>query len=264
MRYKYTEAELTDYFYKALDLFNEKLDTDMNRDTVKVRFFNPQNGLDVYKSFCQEFFPNQLEDVDAEYFNFIAAEAFQEEDSYGVLIREDIDYEEVDVIFTFLHEISHMFCTKNEIPTGDFYNRYCQGNGIHDGYLNAGYAIWREAVADIMADSILSEYSSLSLFNLDDELNRLYQLVISKLPNSKKSMSLIIVYVMISKEVCGETEWNSVVDTVESVFDIKDKHLMSILKLVFENIHQNPFWRITPDFIEEVGTHYISILTNYM
>lgn len=207
MSYKYTEAELTDYFYKALDLFNEKLDTRMNRDTVKIRFFNPQNGLDVYRSFCQAFFPNQLEDVDAEYFNTIAAEAFQEDDDrYGVLIRSDIEYEEVDVIFTFLHEISHLYCTEYEIPTGDFYNRYCQDVGLHDGYMNAGYAIWREAVADIMADSIFSEYSSLSLFKMDDELNRLYQLVISKLPNSKKSMSLIIAYVMISKEVCEEIE----------------------------------------------------------
>lgn len=104
----------------------------MNRDTVKIKFFNPQNGLDVYRTFCQEFFPNQLEDVDAEYFNTIAAEAFQEDDRYGVLIRSDIEYEEVDVIFTFLHEISHLYCTKYEIPTGDFYKRYCQ-----DGLLNS-------------------------------------------------------------------------------------------------------------------------------
>lgn len=73
MSYKYTEAELTDYFYKALDLFNGKLDTRMNRNTVKIRFCNPQNGLDVYKSICREFFPNQLEDVDAKYFNTIVA-----------------------------------------------------------------------------------------------------------------------------------------------------------------------------------------------
>lgn len=112
------------------------------------------------------------------------------------------------MIFIFLHETLHLYCTKYEIPAGDFYNRYCQDAGLHDSYMNARYAIWREVVADIMADSILSEYSSFSLFKLEDKLNRLYQLVISKLPNSKKNMSLIIVYVMISKEVCGETEWN--------------------------------------------------------
>ena len=29
--------------------------------------------------------------------------------------------------------------------------------GEEDGYYNAGYAVWREAIADIMADSIMSE-----------------------------------------------------------------------------------------------------------
>lgn len=37
--------------------------------------------------------------------------------------------------------------------------------------MNAGYAVWREAVADIMADSILSEYTSLTLADVRDEVS---------------------------------------------------------------------------------------------
>ena len=44
--------------------------------------------------------------------------------------------------------------------------------------MNAGYAVWREAVADIMADSILSEYTSLTLADVREEGDR--QLLLSE------------------------------------------------------------------------------------
>ena len=69
-----------------------------------------------------------------------------------MLIREDINFTLGGVLQMFLHEISHLYCTKNEIDGGGFFDKYCMGSGPEDGMMNAGYAIWREAVADIMAD----------------------------------------------------------------------------------------------------------------
>ena len=48
------------------------------------------------------------------------------------------------------------------------------GSGEEDGYYNAGYAVWREAVADIMADSIISEYATLKLEMAAGEIRNCY------------------------------------------------------------------------------------------
>lgn len=49
---------------------------------------------------------------------------------------------------------------------GNFYDKYCCGKDLLDGAINAGYAIWREAVADIMAKSIMSEFCTCKLIEV--------------------------------------------------------------------------------------------------
>ena len=58
-----------------------------------------------------------------------------------------------------------------------------------------------------MADSILSEYTSLTLADVREEVGRLYRMLSPADPDSKKCMSLILVYVMATREVGGVTEW---------------------------------------------------------
>lgn len=57
MSYVYSREELTEYFFRALDVFNERLGTDISKKTVHLTFFMPQNGQAVYESFCKAFFP---------------------------------------------------------------------------------------------------------------------------------------------------------------------------------------------------------------
>lgn len=44
---RYTEQELRDIFYDALDFFNEALDSGITRDNTVLAFFIPDNGTDV-------------------------------------------------------------------------------------------------------------------------------------------------------------------------------------------------------------------------
>ena len=50
---RYTEQELRDIFYDALDFFNEALDSGITRDNTVLAFFTPDNGTDVYEQFCR-------------------------------------------------------------------------------------------------------------------------------------------------------------------------------------------------------------------
>ncbi len=56
MTERYTQEELKEYFYEALSMFNEVLDTDITPETVVIDFFTPNNGLAVYKNFCEKYF----------------------------------------------------------------------------------------------------------------------------------------------------------------------------------------------------------------
>ena len=64
------------------------------------------------------------------------------------MIRADIDFAGAGHR-VFLHEISHLFCCENEIEGGGFLTATAwvgRAEGWHD---ERGYAVWREAVADI-------------------------------------------------------------------------------------------------------------------
>ena len=266
MSHFYSKDELLEYFYEALDLFNEKLDTDINKDTVIVDFFTPQNGAIVYERFCSENFPKLLSEPFREegYFDEIAAQAFVNDSRYGVLIREDIDYTLGELLQTFLHEISHLYCSRNEIKGGKFFDKYCMGSGTEDGMMNAGYAIWREAVADIMADSILSEQATMTLGMAQKPVLEYYEAISYSNSDSKKAMSLIIAYIMISQEIATIYDWDKAEKEIKRKIGFDDPLMYSILKQVFDKLHDSPFWEITPEFIINLGETYLSLLTGKM
>ena len=263
MKNRYSKAELSEIFFEALDLFNDCLDSDISEENTIIAFFEPRNGIEVYEKLCKEHFPDLLaENYRADgYFESFAAQAFVSDKEYGVLIRSDIGFSLPEIHRTFLHEISHLYCTRTEIRGGHFFERYCMGAGEEDGLFNAGYAIWREAIADIMADSVLSESTTVTLNEVKPEVERLVELLSIANADSKKCMSLVIAYIMLSKEVAGTESWSTAEAEIEKCFCFKDSMLLMIFRLVFDNLHDPPFWQITPEFIQELGGAYITALT---
>lgn len=266
MPHSYTRNELTEYFFEALDMFNDCLNSDISKENVLLEFFTPANGVAVYESFCGDHFPKMLDEPYKEegYFESFGAQSFVNDKEYGVLIREDIDFTLGEVLQMFLHEISHLYCAKNEIEGGNFFDKYCMGSGSEDGMMNAGYAIWREAVADIMADSIISEYATTTLSSVKKFVKEYYGELSAANLNSKKAMSLIIVYIMISREVAATREWDEAIRAIKRTIKIDDPLLEAILKQVFDQLHRNPFWEITPEFIMTLGETYLSLLSHIL
>lgn len=264
MPHSYKKEDLIQHFFDALDMFKECFDTDISEENVRLEFFNPVNGLEVYERFCGAHFPKMLDEhyEVPGYFETFAAQAFVNEKEYGVLIREDIDLPLGELFQIFLHEISHLFCTRNEIGGEIFFDKYCMGGGSEDGFMNAGYAVWREAFADIMADTVMTEYSLFSLIDVREIVERYYKELSASNPNSKKAMSLILAYVMISKEVAGTEHWSTAEKAIRGSIVIDDTLLIAMFKLMFEKLHRPPFWEITPDFILELGEMYLTLLAH--
>lgn len=133
------------------------------------------------------------------------------------------------------------------------------GSGEEDGKMNAGYAIWREFVADMMADSLISEYATITLSDAKREIEHLYSSVSPIEPDSKRCVSLILAYIMISKEVSTIYEWDKASAEIEKKLKFNSDALMQMLRLVFEKLHQRPFWEISPNFIYSLGELYLLV-----
>lgn len=137
-------------------------------------------------------------------------------------------------------------------------------SGPEDGIRNAGYAIWREAVADIMADSIISLYPTVTLAAVKSIIESYYNDLSITNPSSKKATSLIIAFVMISAEVACTNDWNAAVQAIKAQISINDPLLTALLEQVFNKLYRSPFWEITPDSIITLGETYLSMLAHKM
>ena len=262
MKKRYTQNELREYFDEALNIFGDFIDSDITRNSVKLSFFTEENAIMKYEEMCRDFPQYLSEPYRSEgYFKSIGASAFVNGNKSGVLVNADTDLTLGEVLQMFLHEIAHLFCTRNEVVGGCFFEKYCMGSGIEDGMINAGYAIWREAIADIVADAAMSDYTTMNLPIVHDEVMRLYSELSFRNPNSKKAMSLIIAYIMISSEIAGTRDWSKAKKAIHQNFKFDDPAVITLLEMVFKKLHTQPFWEITPEFITTLGELYLSLIT---
>lgn len=263
-RRKYSEREIEQVFYNALSQFQYCLDTDISEENTILAFFTPDTGLDVYEKMCAQFFPAHLREPykDSGYFESFVAQAFVGQTMYGVMVRSDLTYAPDELLITLLHEISHLHCTRYEIEGGRFFDKYCMGRGQEDGMMNAGYKIWREAIADITADCVLSDGALFDLKEIRQTVLALNADLSLKDPVSKDLFAKMLYYVMCAKEVSCAKNWGEAEQAIRhhNLFD--EPVMFSILKMMFETIHQHPFFEITPEFIMDLGDAYLALLTH--
>lgn len=119
-------------------------------------------------------------------------------------------------------------------------------------------------LADIMADSIISEYATITLSSVKGIVKEYYEELSATNPDSKKAMSLVIVYIMISREVASTRDWNVANRAIKRSISIDAPLLEAMLKHVFDQLHRSPFWEITPEFIMTLGEIYVSLLSHIL
>ena len=242
----------------AFEHFNSKMKTNYNSDNVKLAFYDNSDADAQYESFCKEFFPDRLTDNN-EVKNALAS-AFTGKDFDGIMLRRDFSGSQSELFTVVLHELSHIWCTHNEIPTGDFYDRYCKGNAentLLDGVINAGYAIWREFAAIYLSTNVQGVEYYPSLSEIEQDVLEVAELIRPNNPAAKISMTDFLACVLMSKEGSNKNFWESV-----KVW-LSQKgltHFISITNLVHIHIRSEKFWEIDSDFIETLGSSYFAVL----
>ncbi len=244
--------------YAAFEHFNRKMKTNYTSDNVKLAFFDNSDAGTQYERFCKEFFPNRLTDNND--LRSTLASAFTGKDFDGIMIRRDFSGSRGELFTVVLHELSHIWCTHNEIPTGDFYDRYCKDNTdntLLDGVINAGYAIWREFAAIYLSTNVQGVEYYPSLSEIEQAVLEVAELILPNNPATKISMTDFLACILLSKEATSKNAWESVNVWLNKV---GLTHFIPITNLVYIHIRLEKFWKIDADFIETLGSTYFAVL----
>ena len=179
----------------------------------------------------------------------------------GVLLRTDIERTPATLYHILLHELANIFCTRNELGGDSFYKRYCMDDTLsreEDGAINAGYAIWRELIAELIAFEMDDNCLVLALEDKDDIL-RCYMEELED-GNRKMAVSMILCEALTSREGETSSTWSAAQKKIAKYKPFDNPLFMDLLELVFRKLRRN-FVEIDRDFILELGSLYLCLVT---
>lgn len=257
---KYKEALLC-----AAETLNERMGTEFSEDNLVLSCFQTENQQEVFEQFCKQYFPDRLTDRYKEdgYFDFHASAFVGEGENSvdGVLLRTDVERTPATLYHILLHELAHIFCTHNELGGDSFYKRCCMDDTLsseEDGAINAGYAIWRELIAELIASEKDDNCVVLSLEDKEDILR--YYMEDLEDGNRKMAVSMILCEALTSREGEPAATWNATKRKVAKYEPFDDPLFMDLLELVVRKLKKN-FVEIDRDFILELGSRYLFLVT---
>ncbi|CAK7024277.1 MAG: hypothetical protein EUB_02267 [Eubacterium sp.] len=252
----------------AIRIFNERTDADFSGERILLEYLTADDAIPVFEKFCSEHFPHRLSDryMEDGYFDFRASTFVSKEPDGidGILLRTDIPCHPDELIHVFLHELAHIYHTRNELDGKNFYDLYCDGQAestYEDGAINAGYAVWRECIAEIVAFELDDDWIVEPLKRKKRLLTQLRRDIDPM--NGKLAVSQILVAVMTSKEVEMADSWDIAKEAIDSLSLFEHPQEIALMALVYKQLRER-FVEIDIEFISALGTLYLSVLSAIM
>lgn len=255
------KSEVLQTIEKAICSFNEYFEYCFSLNNVMIRFFTAENGKEVYEEFAAKYgFPH--EEVTKESFVTVGGEAFafgfyegQEVD--GIMLREEVPL--LELYHIVLHELSHIYCMREEIEGGHYFKRFCAGNPttreeiIADGTMNAGYAVWREFIAEYFAQAVDPETDTIyHLYELEYSIGDITDNITAGNPNAKEDMSNVLLSIMLTQEALFD-EW----EDIEIILKDIQFPFIRTAKDIWTHLQTESYYKITPEFISKFGDDYL-------
>ena len=249
----------------AAETLNERMGTEFSEDNLVLRCFQTENQQEVFEQFCKQYFPERPTDQYKEdgYFDFHASAFVGEGENSvdGILLRTDVERSPATLYHILLHELAHIFCTRNELGGDNFYKRYCMDDTLsseEDGAINAGYAVWRELIAELIASEKDDNCAFLSLEDKEDILR--YYMKELEDGDRKLAVSMLFCEALTSREGEPAPTWGDTKKRFEKYAPFDEPLFIDLLELVVRKLKKN-FVEIDRDFILELGSLYLFLVT---
>ncbi len=254
-------------------IFNSAVGSNfLNAQNLKVEFFHLKNGVTVYEQFCKQYFPSYVtkyhDDYTKEgYMGSFAAQAFINGDVYGILCSLDADVEPNYWYEVILHEMTHIYCITHETEEGNFFEKYClnldeEGKSEPNGTMGAGYAVWREFIAYYWGAEFDPFSSPLSLARVREKVRDIEE--DAEKPDAKMLVSQILAYIFRNPMVRRAENAATAYEILEKnrIFASKARTecYKQLIETIFEQFLKDDYWKISPNFIDELGSAYFGML----
>ena len=253
------------YLARAIAIFNDRMGAGFTGDNIILTCFMTEDQKEIFEQFCSKYFPYRLNDRYQEegYFDFRASSFIGMDNGGkdGILLRTDIPYQPMELLHIFLHELAHIYCAHHELDGKSFYDEYCEDYAQtkeEDGIINAGYAVWRECIAEIIAIELDDSCEIVSLKEKADVLRQLKGEI--EPVDGKLAVSEILTAVMTSSEIEASQTWEKAETAILSLNLFDTPPEMDLFRLVYTQL-RTTFLEIDVDFIHELGYLYLNILS---
>ena len=237
-----------------------------SKENLEIAFFTPENGVTVYEKFCSDYFPRYLaENYNAPgYMQSFLAQAFWGEDIYGILVRL-CSGEPVELWpAVILHELSHIFCSKEECADKSFFDLFCNDDSDAGGpFTIVGYAVWREFIADYLAAHFY-DYLSLGTKELRETVHSFDVSISYENPDAKLNMSKLLAYLFWNRDVKEAENSEKVIEylTENLIFSAKMQtdQYYQIISHINNQLAKTEYWKISVEFIDDLGEMYLMLI----
>lgn len=240
-------------------------------DNLIVAFFVPSEGVKVYEEICSKYCPSHLDEDyrSAGYMESFVALALPGKPKNAIMVRVDqTNVHPTEWRHLILHEMAHIYCAQNEFGGKNFYQEHCaddEGDVRRNGIINAGYAVWREFIADYMAVVIDIDYIRLTIPQLKTEVKNLSESIYWGNPNAKTAASILLAYILTSKAVRRSENFDEAFSFLQKHKFITDDNrspfFYAMVELCYQRTHSADFYRIDLDFIMKLGRAYLSVIS---
>ena len=127
-----------------------------------------------------------------------------------------------------------------------------------DGAINAGYAVWREVIAELIASETDDNCDFLSLEDKEDILR--YYMEELEDGDRKLAVSMLLCEALTSREGEPAATWGDTKKKIEKYKPFDEPLFIDLLELVVRKLKKN-FVEIDRDFILELGSLYLFLVT---
>jgi len=271
-----TLTEMQATAQKTLDDFIRTMpDVPFTADDIIIEFAPRTKMVERAEALCALYVPDKrLNDSQRwELENTIGANALIGREKSAVLVRLNNGTTKKYLREIIFHELAHIFCGMIEMDGEHFIDVYGSGvtadenpeNQIYDGQMNAGYVVWSEFIAQYYALSYVNK-GKRTITNLTNSLfDLLNEVSIADIHGSKRAFAMVCSYLFLCSDVENFIE---LLDEPNFLFD-DDRQGGTMLREAFKNclrsLHNNlqkeKPWKISKDFIEELGARYLMFVS---
>jgi len=261
---------------QTLMLFTQSMpDVPFGADGVVIEFVTKKNIVERFKALCAQYAPDRpiTEEHCRQLENTVFANAITGRVKSAVVIRIDYKNHEDNLRRIVFHELMHIYCGKTEMDTEHFIDTYGSGHTPdtnpedkeYDGYVNAGYSVWSEFIAEYTAVVKTSPWMH-TYADIADYTNQLLCESVIGNDGAKASFSVAAAYILSSSDADDLLD-GSDGSEVDMICDMSrkekaEKSLLNCLRHLYRHIHTEKPWKINEEFIYDLGCKYLWFLTN--